>query len=77
MYVIKHNVDELPDFNSLELNKDCMKSIWDILVTPHAKNLSVEDLDEISWVGLALRDIAKKAYAFEMLTSEENQYSKN
>lgn len=66
--------DSQPNFegevNALSITDTSMEILWDLVISPMEGNLTEEEQATISLVGLTLKMVANKAYAYEQIVGQ-------
>ena len=68
------NSDSQPEFkgavNALSITDKSMEILWDLVIAPMEGELTEEDQATVGLIGLTLKMVAEKAYAFEKIMGE-------
>jgi|TARA_R110000824_G_scaffold669_10_gene4213 hypothetical protein len=58
------------EINALSITDTGMTILWDLVIAPMADNLTEEDQNTISLIGLTFKMVADKAYAYEKMMGQ-------
>lgn len=74
---INPNYEEQEQPSAVDITTMAMDAVFSIAIKPMEKNLTIEQVNLLAEVGIALKIIAKQADAYTKLRSHGNEYYKN
>ena len=67
---INDDYQEDENLSAIEVNDVCMDVLYQILIDPMQDSLNGEDLSKVLSIGAVFKELAKKAHAYDQLSSE-------
>jgi|AOAMet_66_BLW_10_1038536.scaffolds.fasta_scaffold30152_2 hypothetical protein len=67
---INDDYQEDDNLSAIELNDACMDALFHMVIDPMQDSLHDEDLSRVLSIGAIFKELAKKAHAYDQLSSE-------
>jgi hypothetical protein len=69
------NHEEKP--SAAEVMDTSLSHLWNTYILPNVDKTDVEEMEMLTLIGIALRDIQDKASAYEAIQSKKDYFSRN